>query len=479
MDNVHNYNDLVFSPKFTLSFYLLIEIYILFPSQFFFLQLLPGMQVNTPWKNYSSFAATSSSVCNSDCIKGCSHLKICRERKNWMYSVLPSVGALVKEYESNVGALSNGTMLFHEIISAKIPHKYFLDIDLEITDVTKSYHSSHAFDLDYRNREILLDIILDGLKNCIYLLSQMPSSVNVYDSSNSKKISFHVVLQGIKTKSENDAKLFAECVRSKSGPLGTCVDMAVYKSNQNLRLLNTTKIDKKRYKTLCNKISYDIFSDEQVSWMDVDTSTMPGVPTEKELSESMVTYVEETEESYVNANSASLCIQSGFFPSCLTKKKSRATYPVVNLWRGEGATAYFHSNPPMETAIENWTSEYFSAPFSLRLNDKNTQNFLIMNRLKEGLCPLCKRKHRNDNVMVLLSKSLFLTTDKTNPLDCDLSVVFKCWRDWSKASGHAGILKIRGSQCLVEKSRIAPSKHKTVKKAPLDFTRPSRCFDSR
>lgn len=418
-----------------------------------------------------------STCCNVNCEDGCLHINVCRQRTTWMYTFVPSVSELCLLYSDAEFALRKASVTYHESIDLGKKHKFFFDLDVDLGEERIRARGGAGANervglFSYASRRDLVERMESALEQCYHMLERYPDYVCYYDSSSKLKVSFHVVLQGIHSCSLKETKAFASAVQAKLKEMGRALDMGVYKSWQNVRMLGTSKREVMRFKHLCSRRAVgagrtcgEEFSPQQ--WLDVPSDVYPGLPELQELQESLITCCKTTVATKVDVDAASVASecrwsdeQHGMVHRTENTNKSRApsAEDQVHIWKKQGASAYAETHEDFGRVLTDATKTFFGADFCMRKGAKldPTNNIVNFDRKSKGHCPICQKQHTSDNVCALLFKQHNLRSEQEciKLKVCDVVLRFSCMRAQSAGlkSIQFGVLHFRGSKCLLEKT---------------------------
>ena len=163
----------------------------------------------------------------------------------------------VKQFKSFISPVhfyvwSNGITEknFYEMISGHVFQKPYFDIDIQMTDAIKEFGESNVI----LNVEESVKEFAHGVANLLKSDSFMTFSSNA--STSIKKLSYHIVIDSVHLNSHVENKNLVYLVQSKiKSKITPFVDIQVYKSLQQFRLLGSGKLGTQRVKTFREDLS--------------------------------------------------------------------------------------------------------------------------------------------------------------------------------------------------------------------------------
>lgn len=237
-------------------------------------------------------------------------------------------------------------------------------------DQPKDYNSDDNVNPDDVVRDLWKAIeSVASTKDVQFSLSK---DICLYCSSNAKKQSFHLVINNWCFTNYQEAKAFAKCVVSKmSAKYMKWVDMKVYKSLQQFRMIGSSKPGAERYKVLVKKFKWDK--------KNYTTHEYPVKPDDEKhefmiaLQESLIGFTDTCQ----------------FLPSWEEHKPHEPSHISVELHRDEVDLALDCLAQHM-----NMSRRRLAVFFSLR---DVVDGIINLQRLRPTFCSVCGRTHENEN----------------------------------------------------------------------------------
>lgn len=312
-------------------------------------------------KWYYYLVKNTNGECLNDNLTG--NFVVCRESPSRQFSSFKDhIDFFIKEnYKENYKTFSNH---YYEIITDYSKGvKCFFDIDVNLKTFDKLIFDQYLIDF----KSFLIDILNKETVNTNF-------EVLLYDSSNNHKISYHVVINKIFFNNIEILKSFIDYVKNNfNHPLSEYIDYKVYKTNQQFRMLYSSKNNskdrtKRVFKEECKKVDFELFE------------------------KSLITFINDCNViSFKSSFDKYIIIE--------TKKKKvkecEYNFEDIEMDYQNFLTKFLEENPFDIKTIKIQMSED---------NDEKTY-LVIFTRLEPSECIICERTHDNDNPYMFINTS--------------------------------------------------------------------------
>ncbi len=254
--------------------------------------------------------------------------------------------------------IDNNEKYFHEIILGDQKQKIRFDID--INDKIEDYETQKMLN------EMIQNIIINF--QLYFKINLSPEyDICIYHSNGENKISYHIIINNYCMKNNTSVKKFCENVtKLMDEKYMKYIDMEIYKSKQNFRILYSKKNNSTRVKILLDKWNYN---DVQIVHKSKET------PIDNDHKFAII-----MKESFITC-----CENCEILDYYVEKKEYKKSLPI--------------DDKKLDNYLKILDKKFDNDfPFSLLKIDDN--NNYIFSRIKPSFCPICKRIHDNDNAFI-------------------------------------------------------------------------------
>ena len=255
----------------------------------------------------------------------------------------------VDEIYTYLMSLEQKDRCMYEVIFGESPHKIYFDIDGKGISVQDGLN----------NLQKVIDESLRVCKELGHTVSQ--KNVMVFTSSNREKQSYHVVLRGYCVQSNVHVKEFVKRMRG----IDDIIDMSMYSSKQNFRMLYCQKLGTDR-----TKIPLEELNGIKLQWSSH----------EQDFRDSLVYNVES-------------CTTIDITVEHKTQKLEELPDEVADI---------------LEVARKSY-ADMSNFEF-LKIHN----NILYLKRIRPSYCKLCKRTHEHENSFIVYSKDNYYFVCRRN-----------------------------------------------------------------
>jgi hypothetical protein len=256
----------------------------------------------------------------------------------------------------------------HEVIHGDMNRKIAFDIDLECSHDESEMIKNDVMDTMRRTIKLTWNKVYISTKyvltdkDIIFMSSCGPKNDTIY------KVSYHILVASTKymcmNARENEA--FAELVRDALPKYKESIDMGLYKSRSNLRILNCYKV-------------------------------------EREIVDGLSPYQDNGKVNVTRKKKA-------LFPETLTLSQSLVSYTVgltlLTIKLAKDKPIFEHKQVDCEydlDKINSMLSEDDRRSFVFRSSNSNILNY---NRISPSYCELCNRTHDKDNTLYIIINNI-------------------------------------------------------------------------
>ena len=273
------------------------------------------------------------------------NLLICQQLCSRRYTLFRNFAEFSKYFNS----CQEEERCFYEMMREEDGRKPYFDIDID--DVTFNYHS-----------------MIEEIKNVLIKMIGDKIKILVFESSTEKKLSFHIVVDGVYLQSYKELLVFFDKVREKlKEEYHQYIDRSVYKSVQQFRIVGSHKYMKTNTKKLRDYLSYKFSIPKKYSKTEISKFNFI-------LASSLVT------------NISSCRVLCGFQPVA-----------IENNILGQGNA----TEGDLEDVMKLVYKKYSYGDFQFQeCKEKNGNLLIVLKRLNCAYCEICKRYHENENPYV-------------------------------------------------------------------------------
>jgi len=255
---------------------------------------------------------------------------------------------------------------FNEVITNDSPFRMFYDIDCENVNVDK---------------DVLLSETIDAILKYLKTEEDIEYPINrivVINGHKNTKISYHLIFPDVVVENMETMRIIAENIKTSLGEYGEYIDCS-YMNTKNFRMIFNTKRGSKNFLKFQKKWTYISQNEDEEEVIEFNF-----MDSNKKL-EFTLLFEYSRIQSFLGINSI---IQSK------TKEEKNIIIPKI-------------TNEEIENTIND-----IEFPKGLKIG-KNIRNIVHLTNNGGFDCPICQRRHENDNAYIIIREN---------------GVFFKCYR---------------------------------------------------
>lgn len=280
------------------------------------------------------------------------NLMICRQEDNTRKFSMFKNFTYFQKFQQSV---LKDERCFYEVILGKKSRKPYFDIDISL----ETYP-----DMTVQNADELIDILIENIKD---VLNDYRPKIIVFTSHRKTKLSYHVIVDGVFIRNNEDSKEFSKKVLPIE--MKEFVDGRVYNTVQQLRIAGSTKEGKNNFKVVDFSLSDNFYIPSEADNQFKKTNFI--------LKSSLVTYTEECAEYKM--------------PS--TKRKSNQI--------AKGSASEFDIGDALDILKRHYSN------FSFRQAREKNGNILVeLSSVQPYMCKIHNRIHENENAYIIIKGRL-------------------------------------------------------------------------
>lgn len=283
----------------------------------------------------------------------------------------------------------------YEIIRGDMPQKVHFDLDIARDKMPSNYNDLSLFaNIILYGLLVAITAVLD--KHNITL--HWEQDVLIYQSHGTDKYSFHVLLKYYCHQNHQEAAKFYDAViQQGNNSLNTYVDRAVYSKMQAFRLLKSSKYNTNRIKQKVTSIELDKLYEFENSDSNIE-----------KFQHSLVSYVAQC-QYLPSFNEKKSCEQCNIL---LQEKIALENNQLLKWTLQQQGVRCEKCNTEYENKKQLLIAQQVSTETSIKLLNTLesvigqrgafkirtiSNNYIVLDKLKPYLCPICKRQHNGEN----------------------------------------------------------------------------------